>query len=585
MIDTTYPTPDKLPSVQRPWLKYFPTLSLNAEMPKCSLYSYIKQNCDRIPQNKAIHYYGTSLTYAELLQKVDACAAAFTALGVKTGDIVSFVTVTLPETIYAMYALNRIGAICNFVDPRMDVARIHDAVAEVKSNVLITIDIAFPKVKGLIKELGIDKTIVQSPNDSLPVVAKIARQIIGGKSKIPFSDNILNWKRFSAAAKNIEAPFVPGNPDDCAVITYTGGTTGSPKGVMLTNLGMNAVAESFVLSGVDKGNHRFLDIMPVFASYGVVCGIHMPLAMGFEDILIPKFDANKIGELVYKYRPGHMMGVPSFYERLMHSKKMWDFDLSFLLTTGCGGDTMNPGLESRFNNFMKEKGGKYPLSQGYGMSELSSAATCCFSAVYKDDSAGIPLLAVTAGIFEPGSDKELGYNVEGEICMTGPTMMKGYYENQEETDNIMLRHSDGNVWIHSGDIGYMDEDGFIYIKGRIKQIIIRFDGHKVFPVQIESIIGKHKAVGTCAVVGIPDPDRAQGMLPLGIIELKGTLEGPIDTQAIRKEIMAMCDTECEERGKPADIVFIDEIPHTLMGKNDYIKLSKLYKDYKPQPWQ
>jgi len=203
--------------------------------------------------------------------------------------------------------------------------------------------------------------------------------------------------------------------------------------------------------------------------------------------------------------------------------------------------------------------------------------------VYKDDSSGIPLLCNTVGIFDPETGEELDYYHEGEICMTGRGMMKGYYNMPEETDHIIRRHADGKLWIHSGDIGYLDDDGFVYIKGRIKQIIIKFDGHKVFPVQIEGIIARHKAVGACAVVGIPDPNHGQGQVPLGVVELKNTLRDDVDKEAIRQEIMKLCDELLEERGKPADIVFIDQMLHTALNKHDYRRLTELYKDHQICP--
>lgn len=570
------------PSELRPWLKHFPASSLGEKMLKRTIYAYVKSNCEKIGDSKALYYYGTSVTYKQLLDKIDRTAEAYQAMGVKRGDMVSFLTVTLPEAIYSMYALNKIGATGNFIDPRMDVQRIIDAVSGVHSKLLVTIDLAYPKVVKMRESVKVDNVVVVSANDSLPVVAKAYRALTTkNKPRIPNVDDVILWKDFLKRGKGQTVEECPFEEDSVAVITYTGGTTGHPKGVMLTNDGLNTMADSFCLAGVDHEiGDRFLEIMPIFAAYGVGCGIHMPLAMGFEDVVIPKFTPDELGELVVKYHPNHMMGVPDFYERLMHSKALWDVDLSFLMTTGCGGDTMNPGLEARFNKFMKEHKGKYNLSQGYGMSEMCGAATCCFSGIYKDDSSGIPLMATTVGIFDPNTGDELGFNQEGEICMTGRNMMKGYYNEPEETANIMRKHDDGRVWIHSGDIGYMDEDGFVFIKGRIKQIIIKFDGHKVFPVQIESIIQRNKAVGTCAVVGIPDPDHAQGMVPLGVVELKSTLDkSKVDLEALRKEIMQMCDELLEERGKPADIVFIDEMMRTGLNKHDYRGLTEKYKDH------
>ena len=568
------------PSQEKVWLKYLPEECRNAVIPEQTIYDYIKEVCQSRPNGKAIYYYGTSVTYGEMLKKIDQAAEAYYALGVREGDYVSFLTVTLPEAIYSMYGLNKIGAVGNFIDPRMDVQRILDAIEGVKSKVLVTIDLAWPKVAWLRNKLKQDYIVSISANDSLSLIAKAYRALTTkDKPQVPYDGKtVLRWKDLMAQGKG-GAKQVAFKKDSVATITYTGGTTGTPKGVMLTNDGMNCMAQSFAFSGVDyQHGERFLEIMPIFASYGVGCGIHMPFAMRQENVIIPKFTPDELGALIKKYRPNHMMGVPSFYERIMHSKDLWDMDLSFLKTTGCGGDTMNPGLEERFNKFMKEKGGLYNLSQGYGLSEMTGAATCCYSHVYKDDSSGIPLFCNSVGIFDPETGEELDYGKEGEVCLTGRGMMLGYHNNPEETDKIIRTHADGTKWIHSGDIGYMDEDGFLYIRGRIKQIIIKFDGHKVFPVQIEGIINRHKAVAACTVVGIQDPDHAQGSVPLGVVELKKDIPAE-QKETIRKEILQMCDELLEERGKPSDVTFIDEMLHTALAKHDYRALTEMFKDH------
>ncbi|MBR5329294.1 MAG: acyl--CoA ligase [Firmicutes bacterium] len=569
------------PSELRPWMKYFPEESVKMEMPYRTIYRALCEGVEEHPDANAIYYYGTRWTYRELLNKVDNMANAYYAMGVRPGDMVSVLAPTIPESILTLYAVNKIGGVPNFIDPRMDTERIYDAIEGVHSKLLVTLDLPWPKIAKILDRLTVEKIIVFSANDSLTGIPKLVRTFTGRGPKVPYDGYIMRWKEFLAKASKATAPEHPYEDGSVAGVTYTGGTTGTPKGVMITNDGLNTMADSFVYSGVDKkSTDRFLGIMPIFASYGIGQGVHMPLRQGIELVVIPKFTPDQLGDLIRKYHPNHMMGVPSFYEQIMHSKSLWDYDLSFLLTTGCGGDTMNPGLEERFNKFMKEHNGKYPLSQGYGLSEMSGAATCCFSNVYKDASSGIPLLATIVGIFDPETGEELGFNQQGEICMRGRNMMKGYFNNPEETHNVIREHKDGTKWVHSGDIGYMDEDGFIFIKGRIKQIIIRFDGHKVFPVSIEGVINRHKSVGHCAVVGIPDLDHAQGEVPLGIIELKSTLaEEDIDCEAIRQEIMATCNEVLEERGKPVDMVFIPEMLRTGLNKNDYRRLTELYKDY------
>lgn len=567
------------PSQEKPWLKYYPKASRDAMKVEGSIYNYLEKTVKSYPDGKALYYYGTRFTYKEFLNKVDRCADAFYSLGIRSGEIVSFLSVATPESIFAMYGLNKIGAISNFIDPRMDAQRILDTINLAQSNVLVSLNIALHKVESIYDKLALKNIIVQSATDSLSSLKKIGYKLKKKAPQTPKWDNLILWKDFISKSKSGVAKKHSFLEDDLAMITYTGGTTGHPKGVMLTNRGLNAMAESFRLSGVDHDiGDKFLDIMPIFASYGVGCGLHMPIAMKFENILIPDFSVDRIAKLVKKYKPNAMMAVPSFYDRLMSEKIMKKADLSMLKTTGCGGDTMNPGLEERFNTFLRKHGGKYPLSQGYGMSETSSASAACFSNVYKDKSAGIPLLAATVGIFDTETGEELGYNQEGEICVTGDLMMKGYFNDEEETKSVMKKHADGNIWIHSGDLGYLDEDGFLFINGRIKRMIIRFDGHKIYPAILEGVLSQYEKTTLCAVVGIKDPTQNQGELPVGIIKLDNTYTDE-EKKSMRREILKMCHDVCEERGRAADIIFVDEMPYTPMGKIDYKKLAKTYEEH------
>ena len=568
-------------SEEKVWMNIYSDEAKSVTLPKLTIYNYLKEyNKDQLDKS-AVHYYGTDISFRELFARVDECADAFAAQGVKKGDIVSFVSVATPESIYAVYALNKIGAVANTIDPRMDIASIRRMILEAGSKVLIVLDIAFPKIKKIMDDINQDRIIVQSAYTSLSLVKRTVMQA-KTKTDVPYSDVVIKWKEFIKGAKNaraVEAPYVG---DALVAITYTGGTTGFPKGVMLTNDSMNAVVINFQYCGIKyEKSHRFLGIIPIFSAYGMVCGMHMPLGLGVTLVPIPNFVPATLGKLVKQFRPNHMISTPAFIEMFIDSPDIKGMDLSFLYTLGSGGDTMNEGLEKKLWKFMEEHNMKYPLAQGYGMSELSAAASFCVGDMYKPSSVGIPSLTTTVSVFDPETGEELGYNEIGEVCVTGPSMMKGYFNRPEETAHVMRKHDDGLVWIHSGDLGYVDEEGFVFIKGRIKRMITRFDGHKVFPINLESMISEHKEVINCAVIGVDDRGHGQGQYPVVFIELRPG----VDKKQFCKYMFELCDRDVEERGKPVAVVAIDKIPLTAFGKNDYVTLEKEYKEFDYTKWE
>ncbi|MBQ2989618.1 MAG: acyl--CoA ligase [Clostridia bacterium] len=574
----------KTVSQEKVWMKYYDPKVRDTDIPRMKIYSLLKEYNQKRLQQTALYYYGTKITVKKLIQRIDECADAFAALGVKQGDTVSMLSASTPESIIALYALNKIGATLNAIDPRLDKKGIARMIKASGSKILIAIDMAYPKVAAIFSDIKQQNVIVQTASTSLPFFKKIALKLVT-KSQIPYGKSgVISWDTFIACAKSgmaIEAPYVG---DATVAITYTGGTTGFPKGVMLTNDSINAVAYNFRHAGIiHEDGQRFLGIMPIFSSYGLVCGIHMPLTMGTELALIPRFYPLKMGEYIKKYKPEHMIATPAFYEILINSEEMKDFDLSFMLTLGSGGDSMNAGLEVKMQAFMDSHGIKYPLAQGYGMSEVSAAATFCVNDRYKKGSVGIPCIATTIGIFDPETGEEFGYNEDGEVCITGDTMMKGYFNNKAETDHVMRKHADGKIWIHSGDIGCIDEDGFVFIKGRVKRMITRFDGHKVFPITIESFIAEQELVQGCSVIAVDDRERMQGQYPMAVIELVAGVDVS-RRDAICREIYNLCQENLEERGRPVAVVCVNEIPLTGVGKNDYRQLEKDFKYFDYDAW-
>ena len=573
-------------SQERVWMKHYPKEALESSPPKTKIYSFLKEVNEKRLHDTAIYYYGTKISVKRLIERIDECADAFATLGVKRGDIVSLVSASTPESIIVLYALNKIGATVNAIDPRMDKKSIARMIKSSGSKVLLAIELAYPKIAAILSDIKQEHVIIQSAATSLPLIKKIVLKLVTRSQLIPYGKHgIMSWNSFIRGAKRgtaVEAEYVG---DATVAITYTGGTTGFPKGVMLTNDSLNAVAHNFIHAGiVHEDGQRFLGIMPIFSSYGLVCGIHMPLTFGLELALIPRFYPHKMGEYIKKYKPEHMIATPAFYEILIDSDEMKDFDLSFMLTMGSGGDSMNAGLESKLEAFMESHGIRYPLAQGYGMSEVSAAATFCVNDRYKKGSVGIPCVATTIGIFDPETGDELGYGELGEVCISGDTLMKGYYNNKEETEHVMRRHKDGKVWIHSGDIGYIDEDGFVYIQGRVKRMITRFDGHKVFPVTIEGFIGEHELVHSCSVIAVDDRDRLQGQYPMAVVELVAGVDAT-ERNRICREIYDRCNELLEERGRPVAVVCVDEIPLTGVGKNDYRKLEREFKYFDYKAWE
>lgn len=564
------------PSVEKPWLKFFSEEAREASVPQNTIYRHLRENNENGLGDTALNYFGRKISYGTLLTEADRAAGAFAAAGIKKGDIVAAATVTIPEMVYALYGLNKIGAAPLMIDPRTTASGVCGFIKETGAKIFIVIDLYYEVLKDALFESGVEKIVVISADTSLPKSIRFLKQLKMPAPKIATSDKVLTWPQFTATGEGVETETVEYGENDLAAITLTGGTTGAPKGVMLSNDGFNAIAFDFKHCGVSyKRGQRFMNIIPMFASYGIVSSLHMPLSLGLEVIIIPKFDAEKVGYYVKKYRPEHTLLVPAHYEKLMNSKEMaGGFDLSFFRTAGSGGDTMNAGLEAKLNSFLESRGCRYPLSQGYGMSEVSSAASCCCNGNFKSLSVGYPLLTTTIGIFEPGTDNELDYGEEGEICISGPSIMLGYLNNKAETENVIRRHTDGALWVHSGDIGHMDSDGFVYIKGRIKRMITRFDGHKVFPTHVESVLGRHPSVISCAVVGVDDKDHAQGKLPVAFVEAKHTEQEK--RFALKAELLDMCRREIESRALPDDVVFVDAMPHMGMGKIDYNKLADDY---------
>ena len=557
-------------SQAKPWLKYYDQKFIDQTLPALSAFEYVCQRSKNHLNDTALEYYGRKFTYADLIVNVKKTAAALRGAGVKKGDIITVVSIMTPEIIALFYAADMMGATLNLVDPRYSVEGIREYIEEVDSHLLVCLNVVYERCRQAAKRTNVEKVIVLSPADSLPPVMAVGYKLTT-PDKNKYASNVIRWKQFIKGGEGQSTAAEPYDPDHACVVVHTGGTTGSPKGVILTDDCFNGIALQF--QAYPKLFHRgqkLMNVMPPFIAYGFACGIHLPLVLGFTVVIIPNLDPAKLGSLVLKHKPEHMFGVPTHYQQLAADPKLRDKDLSFIINYAAGGDSLSRGAEQTVNDFLAAHGARYPIAKGYGMTEVSSAATVAAGLDNKPGSVGIPMVNTVVAAFEPGTDQELPIGQRGELCISGPCLMKGYYNKADETAMILRRHPDGRIWVHTGDMGYLDEDGFVFLDSRIKRMIIRHDGFKVFPSMIENVVSRHPAVHQCSVVGCADKDHTQGRLPFVYIVLKA------DTTAKKKQVIRelerMCAEELPEYVQPVAYKFISSMPMTPVGKVDYRQL-------------
>lgn len=561
---------------ERPWLKYYPEEVVNSKLPEDTIYGYIFERNIKERDRIAIEYFGNTLTYRQLFEKIQECARALKAMGVKKGDIVTICMPTTPEMVYMFYALSKIGAISNMIDPRKSQKEIEEYANEVNSKIFLGVDVAGEKYRGLKQNTTVEHIIIATPYETMktPIkqALKLKDKLLSKEERFIDTKECMSWDEFIKQGHKVPiASTVSYEKYMPVTIVHTGGTTGKAKGVILSNDNINCGAYQCEISGLDfKDRGTWLDIMPPFIVYGVGNGLHLPLSMGMKVILMPKFDPRKYDEVLLKHKPNYMAGVPSHYGYLLESEKLKGVDLSFIKTPIVGGDKMDYTLEQRVNDFLKDHNCKTKIIKGYGMSEVDAAVSVCINGdINKLKSVGIPLSHTNIGIFNPETGEELSYNEEGEVRISGPNVMVGYFDNPEEEKKIIYTDENGVRWVVSGDLGYFDEDALLYVKGRYKEMIIRPDGFKVYPTSIEDIILSHKDVSECKVVGCRDYSESQGELPKAFIILKETTRNPNE---ILEEIRLICEKELAEYSLPFDYEILDKFPVTSVGKINTLEL-------------
>ena len=561
-------------SIDKPWLKYYNENNIDKERLNCSAYDYMKHyNINNLSYN-AINYMGNIITYKELLDKIDEVTKSLINLNVKSGDVVTLIMANIPENIYLFYAINRLGAVANIIDPRLKTDEIIEIVNNNKSKLVISID-SFMNKKNILnikKNSNIENIVLVNPLETLKN-NKLISFVISCKEKINYhlsSKSFIRWSYFIDNGRNVTLSDIPKYAEEKdAIMVRTGGTTGKPKIVVLSNKNLNEMVNQHFLGEYNfNKKDLFLNFLPPFIAYGICGATHMPLVLGLENILIPKFDAKDFPKLMKKYKPNVVFGGPILYEKMMNSKKTKNIDLSSLRVPVSGGDTMNIELENKINKYFEDNNCYHTIGQGYGMTEVSSSVCYSKESSYVEGSVGIPLINNSISIFDADTMEEKMINEEGEVCIKTDTMMSGYFNNEIENNNVIKTHEDGSTWVHTGDIGKMNSNGNLFVIGRMKRMIVS-NGSKIFPISIESIICKNPYVESCVVVGAEH--KALRHVPVAHIVLN---DNNIDKEKLIDELNSEIKKELPDYYLPFIYVFRRNMPLTSIDKIDYKMLEQ-----------
>ncbi len=568
------PTEKKLtgyPSIDKPWLKYYAEEAINAKLPECTIYEYLWENNKEHLDDVALNYFDRTITYKKLFENIEKTASAFVSLGITKGDIVTIQSLSLPQVIYMLYALSKIGAVANMIYATSTPKEVIDNLTQTKSKMYVVIDSIYAKLNTKITTPYLKNTILLSVADEMPLLLKIGYNLKNKTAKP--EGQTLNWKSFLQYASKNKVPITGSNSDIVAMV-YTGGTTGKSKGVMLSNFNLNVGALQYKILGYER-HKRFLSVLPPFIAFGVTVTMHMPLAHGLETVLAVVANPSQISNFVEKHNPNYIICGTAQAEKIMLALDRTNIDLSALICFGVGGDAISPILEEKLNDFLHNHNSKIKVSHGYAMSETSASTAGSsytpFTVIHKQGTIGVPFIYTSIKIVNEETNKELTYRQVGEICINAPCVMRGYYNNEDETEQVLKKHDDSEIWVHTGDLGSIDEDGFITIVGRIKRMILTSENdifHKVFPKILEDAFLKLDSINAISIVGKPNKETINDLIAFVVLE-----EG-ISREHALSAIQQFAKDKLESFERPVAFIFEDKLPLTTIGKVDYRALEK-----------
>lgn len=543
------------PSIDMPWLKYYTEEQILAPIPNMSALEYLKILNNNNLNLPAIEFLGKQITYLELFKKINDTTKSLHALGVKPGEIVTIMLPACPEEVFLFYAIDQIGACANFVFPGTPLNEVEHNMEEFNSRKLIILD-----------------DILMQPNNLVNNSKyNIVTTSLTGEHKVK-GKNIYTWDTFDKLSKYVEMPIYKRNQEEPLFIAKTGGSTGKPKAVVLSDRHFNLQVHQHLNSPINySSGDRWVRLWPLFSASAAVSSSHLPLCYGMLSVLEPKFDINKLDEIVMRSKPSHMPIISSCIDSLISSQLINGQDLSFIKTLGIGGEGVTAEFEEKAEQFMIEHNIDSCMTYGYGMTENASGVTSRFNRETSSvGSVGVPQINTVVSTFDLETNEELQYGEEGEICVLSSTFMLGYYGNEQKTNEIFKMHNDGNIWLHTGDIGYIDENGHVFIKGRTKRVIFIFTGEKVYPLDLEELLETIEEIDKVIVVAEPDPEHEGALVPCCFV----TLSSQISKEELEQKVSTLLKEKAANYVRINNIHIKDHMPKTAIGKIDWKQLEE-----------
>jgi len=559
-------------TINAPWLKYYDNVPHNLEYPDCSMVAMVLKTAKKYPETAAYDFFGCKQTYKKFAEEINLCARGLLAKSIKKSDRVTICMPNTPQAVVMFYALNLIGAVANMVHPLSAEEELVGFINESDSKAVLTLDQFADKLDAILPRTKAELLILAGADDGLRGITKPLYLMTKGRKikRRPSGGKILRYSDLMKAGREYSGDVnAETRGDDVAAILYSGGTSGTSKGILLTNLGFNAVAMQTAAAGdCVVPSNIMLAIMPVFHGFGLGVCLHTTFVAGGTALLIPQFSLKAYMKILKKQKPHYIAGVPTLFEAMLKQPDIRNIDMSQMAGIFCGGDTLSVELKNKVDELLKACGSTEQIREGYGLTECVTASCLTPRKFHREGSIGIPYPDMYYKIVRRGTTETANSDEEGEIVISGPTVMKGYNNNEEETANTLKTHDDGRVWLHTGDLGVMDEDGFIYFRQRIKRMIVS-SGYSIYPSQLENAIESHESVLISCVIGVPDEYKMQKIK--AFITLR---DGQEATDEIKKSIYEHCKKNIAKYAMPAEFEYRAELPRTLVGKVAYLELEK-----------